>query len=177
MNEIITDPKTSVAVGLAIADVARNANVNDGCYANISMGSHSNINFIGCTEVAHIGHVINLKTNEVLLDLDNVEAEQEYPINGAIGVVYRNVNSDIIPCNPIYTIELKQGFTPDNNDHLKMKIVRDPVDYTNLRFEFSGSVISDDGSQQINADLHLNIQYCTVLNHEYYLDNPTFEKT
>tara|TARA_Y100001970_G_C14257075_1_gene876330 strand:- start:4121 stop:6721 length:2601 start_codon:yes stop_codon:yes gene_type:complete len=177
LNEIITDPKTSVAVGMAIADVARNASVNDGCYANIRMGSYSNINFIGCTEVAHVAHVINLRTKHVLLDMDDEQAKREYPINGAIGVVYRNVNSDAIPCNPIYTIELKKGFTPDNNDPLKMKIFRDPQDYTKVKFTFSGSVNSNEGPQKIDEESHLNIQYCTQLNHDYYLDNPTFEKT
>jgi len=183
MNDIISDPKTSVAAGLAIADIARNASVNDGCYVNVSMDEKSNMNFIGTKTVAADG-MPQLSEGEILLDI-NQNSSKEYPLNDRINIVYRNVNNKNIPCNPIYRIGLKNGFLPDISDPIKMKITRNANDRTKLEFTFSGTVIKDEDGSSIrindehddtNKSNFFEEQVCTILKNEYYLDNPQFDQ-
>ncbi|HIC76304.1 MAG TPA: hypothetical protein EYO89_00380, partial [Candidatus Dadabacteria bacterium] len=181
MNDIISDPKTSVAVGLAIADIARNATVDDGCYVNVSIDENANLNFIGINRVAQDG-IPHLSGEEILLDI-NQNFSEEFPLNDRINIVYRNINNKDIPCNPIYRIGLKKGCHPDQEDPIKMKITRNAEDRTKLEFAFSGTVIKDgnsikinDNHEDTNKENFFEEQVCTILKNEYYLDNPQFVK-
>ena len=175
LNDKINDPKTSVAVGLAMADISRNAQVADGCFVDIRMDKNSNINFIGAVSIANTAHPATIGEDLVLLDIDEQTGRNEYPINEKIAIVYRNVNSGDIPCNPIYKINLKDKIIPDVNKPVKMKISRDPNDFTSLIFQFTGRVHQDGNVLDVDQEEHINIQYCTILKNEYYLDNPRFD--
>jgi hypothetical protein len=179
MNDIISDPKTSVAAGLAIADIARNASVDDGCYVNVNMDKNANMNFIGIKTVAADG-IPQLSEREILVDI-NQNSSEEFPLNEKINIVYRNVNNKDIPCNSIYRIGLKEDCLPDQVDPIKMKITRNAEDRTKLEFAFSGTVIKDGNSIIINDSYEetkkenfFEEQVCTILKNEYYLDNPQF---
>jgi hypothetical protein len=175
MNDIISDPKTPVAVGLAIADIARNAVVDDGCWVNITMDKNAHMNFVGIKNIALPG-IPKISEDEIFLNIDQNSSDKEYLLNDRINIVFRNINNKDIPCNPIYKIGLKDGCLSDHNNPVKMKITRNINDRTKLEFAFSGSVIKDGNSTGINKEEHIEEELCTILKNEYYLDNPQFDR-
>jgi hypothetical protein len=174
----ISDPKTTVIVGMALSDIARNLQIPDGCYVHISDKRISNINFMG---------LINNQATP-LLDIDDVvmktgekQTARLITLPGEKYVIYRNLNDYALNCNTIKKIGFKNGINPKMGDLPKFHLQRSDEDPSDVWINGQSIVgtVTDSGLDvkltQDNFMQYLYIRDQTIASEDYFLDTGEFD--
>ncbi len=177
-NGKISDPKTTVIVGMAISDIAQNLQIPDGCYIHISEKRLSNINFLG---LINNQATPQLDIDDVIMKSGEIRSSRMVALSGEKYIIYRNLNDYSLNCNTIKMIGLKNGALPKMRDLPKFFLHRPSDDPSNLHIEeesITGFVVIDGEDIALtstNYKDYIFLRDQTIASEDYFLDTGEFD--
>ena len=176
-NGKISDPKTTVIVGMAISDIARNLQIPDGCFVFINDKELSNVNFIGSVN-NQVPPLLN--EDDVVMNPQEEITSRFISIQGEKYIIYRNLNDFKLNCNTIKKIGLIGKRSAKMTDLPKIKLYRNDSHPSELIIDqnsIKGTVIHEGREIQLNSsniNQHIYMRDQTISSEDYFLDTGEF---
>lgn len=172
----IVDAKTSVAVGVAVCDVAVQQSNQAGFFVRIKDAEFANANYIGQITQQ------TLTFTEPLVSkyLQDGESVRYYP-RSSDHLGKRNLNSAVLRVSPLCEVnlngcklDLDAWDTPPS-----CTLTQDPVDPCRLLFsDFEGQVIDSETGERVPlSSEHVSVRYKTMLDTSYFLDSGNLSRS
>ncbi|GIV58462.1 MAG: hypothetical protein KatS3mg042_1375 [Rhodothermaceae bacterium] len=170
-RQCIDDPKTVVVTGVAVADIAQHAKLQEGCDVVMRRSEDSSINFVGPTN----HNKLTFTEDEQIFGPDDEQSTRSLPITKPVILSYRNINSEPLPANPLYVVQLKEDVAPSDEDIPRVRLRRSSADRGQLEVESCSGAVFVAGQQEELCEDHIEIKQKTMIETNYYLDTGELE--
>jgi len=175
---VIKDPKTSVVIGNAIAHLSNKKLMNNMNIVTDGENSDYTLNFIGAVPKAKR---IMKENDFIYQNSENGESSGSLDMVDDVSIIYRNLDSNRMPCNLMYVLSIKpddQGrkYLPaDGIIKVSLNIDNPKENLTIANVEGDIHIPTEGGTRKAAEVDDLALTEQTLFDEEYYLDNGKFD--